>query len=162
MQKTRYCWDSCVFIAILSAETRSHDELVALRDVVDAVDRGHVSMVTSTIIQAEVLDAVRDTARASRFRHILDLPNVLEESVTPGIGRRAGEIRLALRRQQRKLQAADAIFVATALVHKCVSLQTYDEQLLNLSGRPEVHGLAITKPVADQTSLALETHSDPT
>lgn len=154
MQRIRYCWDSCVFIAILSDEERPNDELVALRDVVDAVDRGQVSMITSTIVQAEVLDVVEDPDKAARFRHLMNLPNVTEESVTHGIARDAGEMRLALRGKQ-KLQTADAIFIATALVHKCNSLQTYDDKLLNLSGRQEVKGLAITRPVADQTSLAL-------
>lgn len=57
--KAKYCWDSCVFIAILSDERRAEDELVALHDVVDAVDRGSAIMVTSTVIQAEALKVER-------------------------------------------------------------------------------------------------------
>ena len=111
-------------------------------------------MVTSTIIQAEVLDAIKNPAVSDRFRYLLNLPNVLQESVTPGIAQRAGEVRQALR-GEISLKVADAVFIATALAHNCVSLQTYDRKLLNLSGRPEVSGLRITKPGAAQTSLAL-------
>lgn len=154
MQKTRYCWDSCVFIAILTAEDRTEDERTALNDAVNAVDRGHAIMVTSTLVQAEVLDAIKDPSVSGRFRDVLNLPNVLQQSVTSAIARRAGELRQALRGKV-KLSTADAVFVATALVHKCDSLQTYDAILLSLTGRPEVSGLRVTKPTADQTSLEL-------
>ena len=112
-------------------------------------------MVTSTLIQAEVLDAIENPAVSDHFRSLLNLPNVLQESVTPGIAQRAGEIRLALRRGEISLKTVDAVFVATALAHNCVSLQTYDRKLLNLSGRPEVSELIITKPGAAQMTLAL-------
>ena len=154
MRKTRYCWDSCVFIAILTAEDRSNDETVALGDLMNAVDDGHVIMVTSTLVQAEVLDAIEDSSVSRRLHDVLTLPNVLQESVTSAIARRAGEIRQALR-GQIKLTATDAVFVATALVHKCDSLQTYDSQLLGLSGRTEVYGLRVTRPTTDQISLAM-------
>lgn len=152
--KTRYCWDSCVFIAILTAEERPDEELNALRDVVNAVDGSHVIMVTSTLVQAEVLDAIQESSVSRRFHDVLNRPNVLQESVTAAIARRAGEIRQALR-GDISIKATDAVFVATALVHDCDSLQTYDNQLLGLSGRAEVSELCVTKPTADQTSLAL-------
>lgn len=154
MRKTRYCWDSCVFIAILTDEERSDDETVALGDVMNAVDDGHIIMVTSTLVQTEMLDAITDSTVSRRLHDVLNRPNVLQQSVTAAIARRAGEIRQALRGQV-KLAATDAVFVATALVHKCDSLQTYDSQLLGLSGRTEVSELRVTKPTTDQISLPL-------
>lgn len=154
MPKSKHCWDSNVFIAILTDEQRDEDEVAALRDLVHAVDNGHVAMVTSTLVQAEVLDAIATPTNAERFRRILNLGNVLQESVTPGIARRAGEIRLALR-GKAGLKTADAVFISTALAHECTSLQTYDGGLLKLSERQEVNGLKIIKPGASQTVLQL-------
>ncbi len=111
-------------------------------------------MITSTLVQAEVLDAIQDSSVSRRFHNVLDRPNVLQQPVTAAIARRAGEIRQTLR-GKTKLTATDAVFVATALVHKCDSLQTYDSQLLGLSGRKAVYGLRVTKPTTDQISLAM-------
>ena len=155
MQKPRYCWDSCIFIAVLTGEPRTEDELHALKDVMDQIDRKEVVLVTSVLIRTEVLDAFDSHTMRKEMERFLLRSNVVEQPVTPGIGTSAGEIRAALGRKAIKIKAPDAIFVATAIAHDCDALHTYDEGILRHSERPEVSGLKITKPSSLQLGLRL-------
>lgn len=155
MPRHKYCWDSCVFIAILTGEQRPRNELEALRDVMDLFDRGEAVVVTSALLEAEVLDAVGDDGVRDRLNGLLRRSNFVVQDVTRTLSQRAAEIRQSLRAQGIRLKTPDATFIATALVHGCTALQTYDGGLLSLTGREEVGRLRITIPQAEQTSLRL-------
>ena len=155
MARHKYCWDSCVFIAILTGEQRAPSELEALRDVMDLFDRGEAVVVTSALLEAEVLDAVGDHGVRQRLEELLRRSNFVVQDVTRALRQRAAGIRQSLRARAIRLETPDATFIATALIHGCTALQTYDGGLLNLSGREEVDRLRITIPQAEQTSLRL-------
>ena len=54
-----------------------------------------------------------------------------------------------------RLRTPDSHFVATALIHNCDALNTFDRGLLRLSETEAVDGLTIIKPLVEQTELPL-------
>ena len=126
-----------------------------LRDTADAVDRGEAVLVTSTLIHAEVLDAVSDETVRKRLSQFLQRSNVVQQPVTDRIAREAGNIRhkTRLRANTKCPKTPDAIFIASAVAHGCEALHTYDTGLLSLSKRPEVKSLNITIPSIRQPRL---------
>ena len=155
MPKPKYCWDSCVLIAILTGDRRDAGEVQGLRDAMDQVDRDEVVLITSVLIRTEVLEFVVDIKSRNLLQEFLLRSNVVGQPVTSSISEMAGRIRATLRPKEIKLKTPDAIFVATAIVHRCDALYTYDQGLLRLSGRPVVNGLKITIPSRPQLGLRL-------
>ena len=155
MPKPKVCWDSCVFIGVLTGEQRSPDDLQGLNEVVDLVDRKQIVVITSSLVNSEVLEDTDDPGVRDRLRDLFRRPTFLTVEVNNAISDKAADIRSALRTAGRRLRTADAIFLATALVHGAAALHTFDDRLLALSGLPEVDSLRICKPQAEQTILPL-------
>lgn len=156
MPTTKLCWVSCVFITLLSNEARPGAQNSDLRDAVDAVDRGLAHLVTSTLVETELLDIIDHAEQRRRFDDLMNMRHVLRQPVTAGIARLAGDIRYSLKKEEVNLKSMDAIFVATAITQECDSLQTYDGQLVKLSERDEIRNLKITTPRFEQRALPLE------
>ncbi len=155
MPRNRYCWDSSVFIALLTGEERPEEEKAGLLEVADLVERGEAIIVTSSLVRAEVLgDSSTPTVR-SALDALFRRPQFVSLDVNATIGERAARLRESLRREGRRLASADAIFVATALAFLADALHTFDDRLLHLSGSPLVDALVICKPQGTQTVLAL-------
>lgn len=148
----KLCWDSCLFIDMLSAEPQSADRRSQLEDVLEAVDRKLAILVTSTLVATEVLDIIDDPLKRKNFERVMDLPSVFCQPVTMPIAKLAGRIRQSLR-PKYKLKSMDALFIATAINQECDVLHTYDDQLLRLSGRQEVRYLKIATPGVAQASF---------
>lgn len=108
---------------------------------------------TSVLVHTEVLETIGGEATGLRLEQVLRRPNLVVQDISPDLARRAGAIRQSLRNAGMSLKTPDATFIATALVHRCGILQTYDQKLLNLSGRPEIDRLVIEKPQAEQATL---------
>ena len=56
--KIRYCWDSCVFISLLTGQGRTREDLDNLRKIENLVDDGEVVIFTPAITLVEVLAPV--------------------------------------------------------------------------------------------------------
>lgn len=156
MSSNKICWDACVFTALLKGEQRAPDEISGLREIVDLVDRKQVVLITSTLIETEVIGEIDDTSLQQRFETLFQRPNIVQVAASAEILRKAGLIRKAARDSKRNLKTPDAIYVATALLHAASSLQTFDDKLLAVSGTAIVDGLQITKPRGMQTVLQLQ------
>ena len=148
----KLCWDSCLFIDMLSAEPQSADRRSQLDDVLEAVDQKSAILVTSTLVATEVLDIIDDPLKREKFERVMNRPNVFYQPVTMPIAELAGRIRESFL-PKHKLKSMDALFIATAISQKCDVLHTYDDQLLRLSGRQEIRYLKITPPGVAQASL---------
>ena len=85
MAKAKVCWDSTVFIAVLTGEERTADDLQGLNEAIDLVDRRQLTVITSSLVRSEVLwPNVRATggnaigkpgrARLARHRQELETP----------------------------------------------------------------------------------------
>jgi len=152
---TKFCWDSCLFIDMLSAESKSADRRLQLENVLKDVDRESAILVTSTLVATEVLDIIGDANKREIFDRVMNLPSVLCQPITMPIAELAGRIRHSLR-PQHKLKSMDALFIATAINQECDVLHTYDDKLLRLSGRQEVNDLKILPPSVLQASFDLD------
>ena len=53
--KVRYCWDSCVFISLISETGRTKEELDDLRELERLNDDGEITIFTAAITLVEVL-----------------------------------------------------------------------------------------------------------
>ena len=155
MSSNKICWDACVFTALLKGEQRPADEISGLREIVDLVDRKKVVLITSALIETEVIGELDDATLQERLEALFQRPNIVQVAASAEILRKAGLIRKAARESNRSLKTPDAVYVATAILHAANSLQTFDDKLLALSESPIVDGLQITKPRGMQTVLQL-------
>lgn len=155
MPSAKYCWDSCVFIALLTGEARPDGEIDGMLEVVDLVDRHQAVIITSALVRTEVLEDNDDPAIRERLEYMFRRPSCVMIDVNAAISAKAGALRATCRAAGRSLKTPDAVFIATATLHGAVALHTLDDQLLGLSGLPEVDGLLISKPCGDQTILSL-------
>ena len=155
MPKPKYCWDSCIFVTILTGEERSPEELQGLNEVIDLVDRRRALIITSSIVRTEVLDDIDDPKVRQGLDALFRRSSFLTVDVNNAISDKAGELRNRARAANRRLRVPDAIFVATALTHRVDALHTFDDQLLGWSQQTEVDGLLICRPGAEQTILEL-------
>ena len=155
MSSPKFCWDSSVFIALLTAEPRSEEDVAGLSEVIDLVDRREVTVITSSLIRSEVLDDATDPDLRRRLEDLFRRPSCVMVDVNRAISDKAGSLRSACRESGRRLRTPDAVFIATALLHRVDALHSFDDDHLSLSRRPEVDGLLICKPHGTQTILSL-------
>ncbi len=157
MARVKACWDACVIITIVAGgdPDRTQDELAALKDAVTAFDDGDLILVAPAILESEVLEQFTDESKAALMEDITKRSNFVLQAITTEVARLAGEIRSELRALGESLKTADAQYVATAIIHGCDELHTYDGRLLKLSDRPEVRGLKICAPAVEQGTLGI-------
>lgn len=153
----KVCWDADVLITILKGEDpdRTEAELVALREAVTAFDTGQLIVVVPATIYTEVLDPIDDGEVRRRFETVLRRTNLVEQDINKEVSLEAGRIRKTLQDSGRKVRTPDSQYIATALLHKCDALHTFDTRLHRLSGDEGVKGLTIIKPQVEQTELGL-------
>ncbi len=109
----------------------------------DDIHNGRATLVTSTLIFAEVLP---------RF---FERENVEVHEVSAAIARSAATVRARALADNRKVRAEDAIFVATALAMACDALHTFDAHQLGLA--PMLRDdLVICHPTGTQASMDLD------
>jgi predicted nucleic acid-binding protein len=158
MRKIKFCWDACVFIAHLKGEERSPEEAAGMREVLELIGTHRATVVTSAIVQSEVLNRAADEAQArDRLRAMLIRPSFVVADANLAISDKAGEFRERVNASSSGLilKRNDAIYVATAVLYGVDALHTFDPVLLNLDGSPLVDGLRICPPRGTQTTLAL-------
>jgi predicted nucleic acid-binding protein len=126
----RRCWDSVCCLGWLKGEP---DKIPACQSVLDLVDDGKVEIVVSTLAIAEVLwlkghdkippdnkEKVRAFFRRSSF-------------LIAGVDLATAELAQELV-WNHGVHPKDAVHVATALLLRCVSLDTFDTNLWKLNG----------------------------
>jgi len=124
--KIRYCWDSCVFISLLTGQGRTREDLDNLRKIENLVDDGEVVIFTPAITLVEVLACKLTDEQESAFKALLRRSNVLPVSVTWRIAERAREIRNYYRIKGMEIAVPDSIHLGTALIYEATALHTYD------------------------------------
>lgn len=149
----RRCWDSVCCLGWLKNEP---DKTPVCQAVLDLVDAGKVELVVSTLALAEVLwlrghDKVPRESK-EKVRGFFRRSSFLIASVDPTTAELAQELVW-----DHGVKPKDAIHVATALLLKCVSLDTFDEDLWKLDGKlGDAPKLRIGKPEGGpQTTLPL-------
>lgn len=153
MPPAKFCWDSGVFVAWLTAEPRSEEELAGLREVVDLADSRRAIIVTSSLAFTEVLGDQPHHPVRDIFANLFRRPQFISQDPTPAISNLAADVRDELRADGRSLQTPDAVMLATAIAHHVDALHTFDGHLLRLNGHRAAHGIVICKPQGVQTLL---------
>jgi predicted nucleic acid-binding protein len=144
-----------VFIALLQEERWRGADFDALMEVVDAFDRGNVSLVTCATAVSEVIGDVASPQIPQMFDMLTQRPGFTMSYPGPAIVARVRRLRLEARAEGRRLRTPDCNFIATAILLRCDALHSFDDQLIALSNSELVDRLIITKPRAEQTVLAL-------
>ncbi|NNJ24351.1 type II toxin-antitoxin system VapC family toxin [Alienimonas chondri] len=136
----RLSWDSSILIAFLNGEPAG----AGGADVVNAVDAGQATLISSAVVVAEVLRPKYDAATLALYDRAFGLPGVEVVNVDADLARFAADLRAECPRSEkgRTLQVADAIILATAVRHTDV-LYARDRHLLRLNGHALTGGLTI-------------------
>lgn len=124
--KTRYYWDSCVFISLLTGIGRTDAEIDNLRKVERLCDDGQIVVFTASITVIEVLACKMTPDQENAFRALLRRSNVYPVSVSMRIAETAREIRNHYRMQGDELAVPDSIHLAAAIHYKATALHTFD------------------------------------
>jgi predicted nucleic acid-binding protein len=122
----RYCWDSCVFISLLTGSGRTPEEMEKLRQMESLADIGAITIFTPATTLIEVLACKLTDQQEIAFGEVLQRSNILAVSVTMRIAERAREIRNHYRIAGHEIAVPDAIHLATALIYGATALHTYD------------------------------------
>ncbi len=163
-------FDSCIWIAIITAEQRKDPaETAAIAGLPQILDKKEIIAVSSSLIYSEVLESDLNAQQKAVFEAVTKRRSVVQiKDSTKDIHTLAGEIRSFYKTQKaadpsaiKTPQTADAIHLATAIYYECDSFYTLDSKdkldgcgLLKLTN--PIAGkyiLTITKPIVDQTGL---------
>lgn len=151
----KFCWDATVFIAILTGEQRSADDMAGLAEVIELADQGRAIIVTSALIHSEAIGRPEYPNVADALRKLFQRPNFIHMDLNPELSRMAGRIREQVFDSGLSLKTEDASYIATAIAYRADALHSFDRDHLRLSGHPAVGGLVICKPKGQQTLLGL-------
>ena len=133
------CWDSSVMISWIKGE-EDPIRMSNIQTTISYLKKGDYKLIVSVILYVEVLEAKMLEEAMEKFEKIMGRKEMIEQiAVDMRVAKKAQAIR-----NKTKLKTPDAIQVATAVAYKAKSFHTFDEQLLKLSGKDEVEGLAIT------------------
>lgn len=151
----KYCWDATVFLALLTREERTPDELAGLAEVMEIVDQGRARIVTSALIHSEAIGRPENPHVVEALAGLFQRPNFVHMDLNPELSRMAGRIREQVIEDGMKLTTEDASYIATAIAYRVDALHTFDHHQLRLSDHRATGGLVICKPRGSQTLLGL-------
>ncbi|MGR3311228.1 MAG: type II toxin-antitoxin system VapC family toxin [Candidatus Brocadiales bacterium] len=154
--KPTYYWDANVFIAHIKDEKsplRSQGETSGLREIVNEIDEDKANLVSSVIVNTEILPGDLTKEQKERYNSIFKRPNIVLINVHTNVANKASEIRDYYRQRTVSILTPDAIHLATALLIDVDIFHTFDDKLLNLDGNVMGENLKIRKPASQQKIL---------
>lgn len=137
------CWDSAVFLELISGKNSKHPERIPLiQSVLSLLKKGEHHLLASTLVYVEVLAKHNPGSAISKFHRVMsNSKQVKTLSVDVGVAKKAQQIRNRVGR----MKTPDAVHVATAIAGGAEVLHTFDGLLLALDGKKEVDRLPITR-----------------
>ena len=124
LQGQRIYLDTNIFIYAIESYS---DYLVALEDVFEAADTGHLTVVTSELTLAEVLVKPLQEGDLDKQQAYCEALQSSESLAVAGVSREV-LIEAAQIRASQKLKLPDAIHLTTALQYQCSTFLTNDSQ----------------------------------
>lgn len=150
MSKPRYGWDSACFLAYLNDEK---ERVPACEEVLNYAEDGNAELVISSLVLCEVVhlkERVRMTSdKESKIQDLFEKPYIIPVDVN----RRVAEFSRQLLWKNLSLKPKDAVHVASAIIGEVIELHTFDEPLIELSGK--IENLVICKPKIDKLKKPL-------
>lgn len=142
--KPLHYWDSCTFLAVLKNE---HDKIEECLTVLRAAQERKLLIVTSALTFIEVIKLEKGQPKLTR-----EVENKIRDFfkhdwiVIRDVDRPTGELARELMWQHEALRPKDSVHVATAVRHQTNFLDTFDEDLIKLSGMIGNPPLIIQRP----------------
>jgi hypothetical protein len=147
MAADRRYWDSNAFLGWLNGEK---DKVDSCEGVLNAAEEGRIEIVTSAITLTEVIKLKGEKPipkdKEQMIRDFFEQPWILVREVDRFIAEDARQLIWA-----HGVKPKDAIHLATALRLKLSTFDTFDEELIALSGRLGNPRLAIGHPSMPHT-----------
>ena len=141
MKKELICWDSSVFISWIRGD-ENPDRIQAVKAVVKSIENESYKLAISTLLYVEVLESTMPGHAIERFKKFMQNRQMVEIiAVDIRVAEKAQSLR---NKSQKKIHVPDAVHIATAIVCGAKLFHTFDDGLLQLSGKDEVDGLTIT------------------
>jgi predicted nucleic acid-binding protein len=152
-------WDTSVFLAWIKDENRPNKEMDGVNDVANKIHKDLVTLLTSTLTRAEILESTLNDIAKQRFTDLFKRKNFQQASPDERVMDLTSKIRDYY--QQRKeddqlptLTTPDAIHLATAILYGASEFHTFDANnetrkrraLLPLNGNIAGYPLVICKP----------------
>ena len=165
--KPKFYWDTAPLIAWITDEKRADPaEMAGLAEVIDMVDRGKATLMTSVLWRAEVLNSAITPAQKKRLEAAFDGSSIIELAIDSRIMKLTGEIRSFHSTSKKKdamknIKVPYAIHLACAIHYEATEFHTFDGVragankggLLTLDGNVGGHRLRICAPKAEQLQL---------
>jgi len=142
--KPRHYWDACTFLALLKKEEGKFEECYR---VIKAAEAGEIIILTSAITFVEVIKLEKGQPRLpkkdveEKIRAFFKHKWIIIREADRVIGESARELIW-----QHNLDPKDSIHVATAINNQASVLETFDTELLKLSGTMGDPLLPIRRP----------------
>jgi predicted nucleic acid-binding protein len=138
-----YSWDSSTLIAWLKGE---QGHLAQIELVASDISNGKGNLICSSQLRFEISQVRHTPENIHRVNSFFKRRNVALIDVNPNVADLAGRLRDDLIAFDKDLRKADAIILATAIMHGADVLHSIDHHHLRLDGLPIVNGLRITRP----------------
>lgn len=172
--KPKFYWDTAPLIAWITDEARDNpSEMSGLAGVIDMVDRGKATLMTSVLWRAEVLDTSLTKAQKKRLEEAFEGRSIVDLSIDSRIMTLTSEIRSFHKVSKKKdamknIRVPDAIHLATAIHYDATEFHTFDGArvgankggLLTLNGNVAGHRLKICTPEAEQFAFSFPNSVD--
>jgi hypothetical protein len=117
------CWDSCVYISLLTGENRTPEEMKKLYAIEHMVNESRAVVFSTAVTIVEVLDCKLTAEQATKFKNLIGNPDTPFQQVDTRVAKLASEIRSFYK---GKMSTPDAIQLATAIHFDADAFQTYD------------------------------------
>jgi predicted nucleic acid-binding protein len=169
-------WDTCVFLAWMNDEKRQPGDMEGLGKIASLVERAEVTLVTSTLTRAEILNSMTPPEAMKKYDLLLRRSNVVPQNVDLPVAKLTSELMDFYLKSDFELLTPDAIHLATALHYNVHEFHTFDGAnpkqtprnskrysrtgLLLLDGSVAGKVLKIVRPSAEQYELSIPSFPD--
>jgi predicted nucleic acid-binding protein len=147
--KPHLCWDSCVYISLLTGENRTPEEMKNLYAIENLVNQGRAVAFSSTVALVEVLECHLTPEQVAKFKGLIGNPDTPFLPVDTKVAELAHEIRSYYK---GAISAPDAIFLATAIHYEATAFHTYDG---TSKRKREGDLLRLTQPIAGKYRMPI-------
>ncbi len=162
-----YYWDTCVFLAWIKREEKEPNEMAGLREIAAKINNHEALLITSSIIDSEILQCTLDSTAQNMLNQIFKRRNFRKINTTNRVWTLAGEIRDYYQKRKEidnlpTVTTPDSVHLATAILYEADEMHTYDQN--NLTGKRRaltplsgnvagIYRLTICKPLPIQLAF---------
>jgi predicted nucleic acid-binding protein len=142
-----YYWESSIWIVYFNEGRQHPDVFERIEEILKLVRRNQVTLVTSVITRAELLEDKLGPASLRAYDDLFSRRNIVDQPVTRSITMLASDYRSHFATLRKAGKFADAIHLATAVDNKADEFHTTDAgDLLPCNGDSMLRGTQVIRP----------------